>query len=167
MLKHLYRTQDFKNQSTSSRLFLKFKNLQLQLKKEFFLFQLTVHTPSNIPGQSPFVKFHLHNSNSSHQSCNYSTNKSQTTPNGLQRQPISMAENPTMQTNSGNSKRKRSWSRAVFSQLQRKGLEIQFQIQKYITKPDRRKLAARLGLTDAQVNSLNYYKHRNCSKFIF
>lgn len=49
-------------------------------------------------------------------------------------------------------KRKRSWSRAVFSQLQRKGLEIQFQIQKYITKPDRRKLAARLGLTDAQVN---------------
>lgn len=48
-------------------------------------------------------------------------------------------------------KRKRSWSRAVFSQLQRKGLEIQFQIQKYITKPDRRKLAARLGLTDAQV----------------
>lgn len=50
------------------------------------------------------------------------------------------------------SKRKRSWSRAVFSQLQRKGLEIQFQIQKYITKPDRRKLAARLGLTDAQVS---------------
>lgn len=49
-------------------------------------------------------------------------------------------------------KRKRSWSRAVFSQLQRKGLEIQFQIQKYITKPDRRKLAARLGLTDAQVS---------------
>lgn len=52
----------------------------------------------------------------------------------------------------GQTKRKRSWSRAVFSQLQRKGLEIQFQIQKYITKPDRRKLAARLGLTDAQVN---------------
>lgn len=53
----------------------------------------------------------------------------------------------------GQVKRKRSWSRAVFSQLQRKGLEIQFQIQKYITKPDRRKLAARLGLTDAQVSS--------------
>lgn len=60
--------------------------------------------------------------------------------------------------NSGNShgnlssgKRKRSWSRAVFSNLQRKGLEIQFQQQKYITKPDRRKLAARLNLTDAQV----------------
>ncbi|XP_055904669.1 homeobox protein H2.0-like [Eupeodes corollae] len=50
-----------------------------------------------------------------------------------------------------NGKRKRSWSRAVFSNLQRKGLEIQFQQQKYITKPDRRKLAARLNLTDAQV----------------
>lgn len=57
----------------------------------------------------------------------------------------------------GHVKRKRSWSRAVFSQLQRKGLEIQFQIQKYITKPDRRKLAARLGLTDAQVHKINLY----------
>ncbi|XP_067621803.1 homeobox protein H2.0 [Eurosta solidaginis] len=53
--------------------------------------------------------------------------------------------------NNGSGKRKRSWSRAVFSNLQRKGLEIQFQQQKYITKPDRRKLAARLNLTDAQV----------------
>ncbi|RVE44569.1 hypothetical protein evm_010784 [Chilo suppressalis] len=52
-------------------------------------------------------------------------------------------------TSSG--KRKRSWSRAVFSNLQRKGLERRFQIQKYITKPDRRQLAATLGLTDAQV----------------
>lgn len=60
----------------------------------------------------------------------------------------SLGGNPSL----SQSKRKRSWSRAVFSQLQRKGLEIQFQIQKYITKPDRRKLAARLGLTDAQVN---------------
>ena len=49
-----------------------------------------------------------------------------------------------------NSKR-RSWSRAVFSSLQRKGLEKRFSIQKYITKPDRRQLAATLGLTDAQV----------------
>ncbi|XP_014274484.1 H2.0-like homeobox protein [Halyomorpha halys] len=48
-------------------------------------------------------------------------------------------------------KRKRSWSRAVFSSLQRKGLEKRFQLQKYITKPDRRQLAATLGLTDAQV----------------
>ncbi|KAH8413960.1 hypothetical protein KR009_008469 [Drosophila setifemur] len=52
---------------------------------------------------------------------------------------------------SSNGRRKRSWSRAVFTNLQRKGLEIQFQQQKYITKPDRRKLAARLNLTDAQV----------------
>lgn len=50
-------------------------------------------------------------------------------------------------------KRKRSWSRAVFSNLQRKGLEKRFQMQKYITKPDRRQLAATLGLTDAQVSS--------------
>lgn len=52
----------------------------------------------------------------------------------------------------GNGRRKRSWSRAVFSNLQRKGLEKRFQMQKYITKPDRRQLAAMLGLTDAQVN---------------
>ncbi|XP_065208711.1 H2.0-like homeobox protein isoform X2 [Planococcus citri] len=49
------------------------------------------------------------------------------------------------------SKRKRIWSRAVFSKLQRKGLEKRFQIQKYIMKPDRKQLAATLGLTDAQV----------------
>lgn len=49
-------------------------------------------------------------------------------------------------------KRKRSWSRAVFSNLQRKGLERQFEIQKYITKPDRKKLAQRLNLSDSQVN---------------
>ena len=48
-------------------------------------------------------------------------------------------------------KRKRSWSRAVFSALQRKGLEKRFEVQKYVTKPDRRQLAAVLGLTDAQV----------------
>lgn len=49
-------------------------------------------------------------------------------------------------------KRKRSWSRAVFSNLQRKGLEKRFEIQKYVTKPDRKQLAAMLGLTDAQVS---------------
>lgn len=54
-------------------------------------------------------------------------------------------------TGGSNVKRKRSWSRAVFSNLQRKGLERQFEFQKYITKPDRKKLAARLGLKDAQV----------------
>lgn len=55
------------------------------------------------------------------------------------------------QTSGNNSRRKRSWSRAVFSNLQRKGLEKRFQLQKYITKPDRRQLAAALQLTDAQV----------------
>ena len=39
----------------------------------------------------------------------------------------------------------------MFSSLQRKGLERQFEFQKYITKPDRKKLAARLNLKDAQV----------------
>eukprot|EP00094_Tigriopus_californicus_P007009 TCALIF_06748-PA protein Name:"Similar to Hlx H2.0-like homeobox protein (Mus musculus)" AED:0.05 eAED:0.05 QI:50/0.5/0.33/1/0/0.66/3/0/222 len=52
----------------------------------------------------------------------------------------------------GVGKRKKSWTRAVFSNLQRKGLEKRFQMQKYITKPDRRQLAASLGLTDAQVS---------------
>ena len=51
------------------------------------------------------------------------------------------------------SKRKRIWSRAVFSKLQRKGLEKRFQVQKYIMKPDRKQLAATLGLTDAQVRN--------------
>ncbi|PSN47833.1 hypothetical protein C0J52_16441 [Blattella germanica] len=40
--------------------------------------------------------------------------------------------------------------RAVFSDLQRKGLEKRFQIQKYISKPDRKKLAEKLGLKDSQ-----------------
>ncbi|XP_044748434.1 H2.0-like homeobox protein [Coccinella septempunctata] len=58
---------------------------------------------------------------------------------------------PSPPISANNGKRKRSWSRAVFSNLQRKGLERRFQLQKYITKPDRRQLAATLGLTDAQV----------------
>lgn len=68
--------------------------------------------------------------------------------------PPSPTTPPTLSnctTNNNNNKRKRSWSRAVFSNLQRKGLERRFQLQKYITKPDRRQLAATLGLTDAQV----------------
>jgi hypothetical protein len=44
--------------------------------------------------------------------------------------------------------------RAVFSDLQRKGLEKRFQIQKYISKPDRKKLAEKLGLKDSQVSFL-------------
>ena len=54
-------------------------------------------------------------------------------------------------------KRKRSWSRAVFSHLQRKGLEKRFEVQKYVTKPDRRQLAPMLGLTDAQVKGFRIY----------
>jgi len=42
--------------------------------------------------------------------------------------------------------------RAVFSDFQRKGLEKVFQKQKYISKPDRKKLAEKLGLKDSQVN---------------
>lgn len=41
--------------------------------------------------------------------------------------------------------------RAVFSDHQRKGLETAFIKQKYISKPDRKKLAAKLGLKDSQV----------------
>ncbi|XP_043251603.1 H2.0-like homeobox protein [Colletes gigas] len=66
------------------------------------------------------------------------------------RAPITSTTTPTSQPEP-NARRKRSWSRAVFSSLQRKGLERRFSLQKYITKPDRRQLAATLGLTDAQV----------------
>ncbi|XP_014477123.1 PREDICTED: H2.0-like homeobox protein [Dinoponera quadriceps] len=65
------------------------------------------------------------------------------------RAPISSSS--TMNSSETSTRRKRSWSRAVFSSLQRKGLERRFSLQKYITKPDRRQLAATLGLTDAQV----------------
>ncbi|XP_076333174.1 homeobox protein DBX1-like [Tachypleus tridentatus] len=41
--------------------------------------------------------------------------------------------------------------RAVFSDAQRQGLEKRFQIQQYISKPDRKKLAEKLGLKDSQV----------------
>ncbi|XP_054721380.1 homeobox protein DBX1-B-like [Uloborus diversus] len=41
--------------------------------------------------------------------------------------------------------------RAVFSDAQRQGLEKRFQLQKYISKPDRKKLAEKLGLKDSQV----------------
>lgn len=47
--------------------------------------------------------------------------------------------------------------RAVFSDYQRKGLEKRFQIQKYISKPDRKKLAEKLGLKDSQVSSILIY----------
>ncbi|TDH17370.1 hypothetical protein EPR50_G00007860 [Perca flavescens] len=41
--------------------------------------------------------------------------------------------------------------RAVFSDVQRKALEKMFQKQKYISKPDRKKLATKLALKDSQV----------------
>ncbi|EDO45886.1 predicted protein, partial [Nematostella vectensis] len=41
--------------------------------------------------------------------------------------------------------------RPVFTQLQRRGLEKRFQVQKYITKHDRYQLAAMLGLSETQV----------------
>ncbi|KAI3380872.1 hypothetical protein SNEBB_002392 [Seison nebaliae] len=41
--------------------------------------------------------------------------------------------------------------RAVFTDQQRKGLEITFQKQKYISKPERRKLSSDLNLKDSQV----------------
>ena len=48
--------------------------------------------------------------------------------------------------------------RAVFSDYQRKGLEKRFQVQKYISKPDRKKLAEKLGLKDSQVSDQNQIK---------
>ena len=53
--------------------------------------------------------------------------------------------------------------RAVFSDYQRKGLEKRFQIQKYISKPDRKKLAEKLGLKDSQVST---YIFLNCFLFL-
>ena len=48
--------------------------------------------------------------------------------------------------------------RAVFSDIQRKGLERRFQVQKYISKPDRKKLADQLGLKDSQVRNTKVAK---------
>lgn len=70
--------------------------------------------------------------------------------------PLTSTTTPSNQPEA-NTRRKRSWSRAVFSSFQRKGLERRFSLQKYITKPDRRQLAATLGLTDAQVACLTFY----------
>ncbi|XP_052788999.1 H2.0-like homeobox protein isoform X2 [Mya arenaria] len=74
-----------------------------------------------------------------------------TSPNGSDILPGPYSVLSTDVSLGAQSKRKRSWSRAVFSNLQRKGLERRFEVQKYVTKPDRRQLAAMLGLTDAQV----------------
>jgi len=55
-------------------------------------------------------------------------------------------------TNARGKPRRGMMRRAVFSDLQRRGLEKRFQIQKYISKPDRKKLAEKLGLKDSQVS---------------
>ncbi|KAK7069454.1 hypothetical protein SK128_013932 [Halocaridina rubra] len=55
-------------------------------------------------------------------------------------------------------RRKRTRTRPVFSNLQRKGLEKRFQLQKYITESDSRQLGATLGLTDTQVKV--WFKNR-------
>lgn len=49
--------------------------------------------------------------------------------------------------------RPRMLRRAVFSDQQRKDLEAVFQKQKYINKPERKKLAQRLGLKESQVET--------------
>ncbi|XP_017888503.1 uncharacterized protein LOC108629978 [Ceratina calcarata] len=54
-------------------------------------------------------------------------------------------------TNTRGKPRRGMMRRAVFSDLQRRGLEKRFQTQKYISKPDRKKLAEKLGLKDSQV----------------
>lgn len=54
--------------------------------------------------------------------------------------------------------RKGMMRRAVFSDLQRRGLEKRFQAQKYITKPDRKKLAEKLGLKDSQVREQDFFR---------
>lgn len=57
----------------------------------------------------------------------------------------------TLSANDCKPQRRRPWSRPVFTQLQRRGLEKRFQVQKYITKHDRYQLAAMLGLSETQV----------------
>lgn len=54
--------------------------------------------------------------------------------------------------------------RAVFSDAQRQGLEKRFQLQKYISKPDRKKLAEELGLKDSQVSCGVGANMLSCSK---
>lgn len=108
---------------------------------------------SNISNSPPFINTNIYHHNI------LRLPMLQSTPNSIAQfysQKISKAasnETKSQPNSNGasNVKRKRSWSRAVFSSLQRKGLERQFEFQKYITKPDRKKLAARLGLKDAQV----------------
>ncbi|EGI62810.1 Homeobox protein DBX1-B [Acromyrmex echinatior] len=73
-------------------------------------------------------------------------------------------------TNARGKPRRGMMRRAVFSDLQRRGLEKRFQIQKYISKPDRKKLAEKLGLKDSQgtncrSNEVRVPRHRASSEF--
>ena len=52
----------------------------------------------------------------------------------------------------GSGQQKKSWTRSVFCHQQRKGLEEIFKVKKYLTKPERKQLAAKVGLTDHQVS---------------
>ncbi|KNC33582.1 Homeobox protein H2.0 [Lucilia cuprina] len=110
-------------------------------------FDIPVVRP-NISCISSLRHHHMGTTNSNDSHMNFNTN---TTASATANTATTNTNTPNAHANISSGKRKRSWSRAVFSNLQRKGLEIQFQQQKYITKPDRRKLAARLNLTDAQV----------------
>ena len=65
--------------------------------------------------------------------------------------PFGMSPSAFPWTASRGKPRRGMMRRAVFSDAQRSGLERRFQIQKYISKPDRRKLAEKLGLKDSQV----------------
>lgn len=64
-------------------------------------------------------------------------------------------------TNARGKPRRGMMRRAVFSDLQRRGLEKRFQIQKYISKPDRKKLAEKLGLKDSQVSGYALHNREN------
>ncbi|XP_003745853.1 homeobox protein DBX1 [Galendromus occidentalis] len=89
----------------------------------------------------------------------YMTNMMQGASSGGLRSPVSttggnpfvMSPSAFPWTASRGKPRRGMMRRAVFSDAQRSGLERRFQIQKYISKPDRRKLAEKLGLKDSQV----------------
>ncbi|CAF0895869.1 unnamed protein product [Adineta ricciae] len=59
--------------------------------------------------------------------------------------------NPFWSTDLRNRTQPRMLRRAVFTDHQRKGLEVAFSKQKYISKPERKKLAQGLNLKDSQV----------------
>ncbi|XP_055343961.1 homeobox protein ceh-30-like [Paramacrobiotus metropolitanus] len=63
----------------------------------------------------------------------------------------SWTRNPMLWSNKTPKPRRGISRRAVFSDLQRQRLEDRFQTQKYISKPDRKKLSETLGLKDSQV----------------